>query len=134
MGAWAHGSFDNDDAMDWVSELEAAEDFAPIRDALDAALEDEDYVEATEASMGLAAAEVVAALLGRPVAALPEEITGWIAGKKPPQASLVKKARRVVQRVLANSELKDLWEESAEADPWRKGVENLLQRLSAAPA
>src|SRR5687768_5419114 len=108
MGAWGHGSFDNDDAMDWVVELEGAEGTEPIAEAFEAVLDvGDDYLEATEASMGLAAAEVVAALLGKPAAKLPEEVTAWVTGKKPPKAALVKQAQRIVKRVLKDSELKE---------------------------
>src|SRR5262245_57980703 len=111
MGAWAHGSFDNDDALDGVGELEGAEDTEPITQAFDAVLEADDYREAPEASMGIAAAEVVAALLGKLAAKLPDEVTSWLVGKKPPKPALVKKAQRVVERILKDSELKELWAE-----------------------
>jgi hypothetical protein len=134
MGAWAHGSFDNDDAMDWVGELEGVEGAAPISEAFETVLAADDYVEAPEASMGLAAAEVVAALLGKPAAALPAEVTAWVAGEKPPKAALVKKAQRVVERVLTDSELKDLWAESEDSAKWQQEVEGLLRRLSEGAA
>ena len=34
MGAWGHGSFENDGAADWVYELETAEDLAVVISAL----------------------------------------------------------------------------------------------------
>jgi hypothetical protein len=134
MGAWGHGSFDNDDAGDWVAELSEAVGTEPVSEAFEAVLEvGDNYLEVTEAGRGLAAAEVVAALLGRPPAVLPEEVTAWLAGKKPPKAALIKKAQRVVKRVLKDSELKELWAESEDAAKWQREAEGLLQRLSAAP-
>lgn len=133
MGAWSHRIFDNDDAMDWVGELESAVDFGPISEAFDSVLElDDDFLEAPEASTALAAAEVVAALLGRPADGLPEEVTGWVAGKAPPRAGLVKKAQRVVRRVAGDSELKDLWADSPDSARWQQGIEGLLSRLGPA--
>jgi hypothetical protein len=129
MGAWAHGSFDNDDALDWVGELEAAEDTEPISEAFEAVLEADDYLEAPEASMGVAAAEVVAALLEKPAARLPEEVTAWVQGRRRPPAGLVKKAQRVVKHILKDSELKELWAESPDGPLWQQEVEGLLQRL-----
>jgi hypothetical protein len=129
VGAWGYGSFDNDDAMDWVGELEGADGTQLITDALDVVLQAEDYLESPDAAIGLAAAEVVAALLGRPTANLPPEVASWVAGKKPPRAALVRKAQRAVQRVLENSELKELWAESEDADRWAQEVNGLLQRL-----
>lgn len=107
MGAWADGSFDNDDALDWGAELEGAEDSEPISVALDAVLETDDYLEAPETLRGISAAEVVAALLGKPAANLPDDVTSWLVGKKPPKPARVKKPQRVVNRILKDSRLKD---------------------------
>ena len=129
MGAWSHGSFDNDDALDWVGELEEAEGTEPIAEAFDAVLGADDYLEAPEASMGIAAAEVVAALLGKPAAKLPDEVASWVVGKEPPKPALVKKAQRVIERILKDSELKDLWADSEDSAKWQQEVEGLLRRL-----
>ena len=133
MGARGTGSFDNDDAGDWAVELEEAEGTGAITAAFDAVLEvGDDFLELPDAGVGIAAADVVAALLGRPSPDLPPEVAAWVAGKPPPEAGLVKKAQKVVRRVLEDSELKELWSESAGADQWRQGVEELLRRLDAA--
>jgi hypothetical protein len=131
MGAWGHQAFENDDALDWVAELEEAEDASVLAEAFDAIPEDaEEYVEAPEASTALAGAEVVAALLGKPTPSLPEEVTAWVSGRKGVSPGVVKKARRAVQRVLANSELKELWEDAEDFAPWKASVEDLLKRLA----
>lgn len=129
MGAWSHGSFDNDDALDWVGELQDKNGMEPIVDAFEAVLGADDYLEAPEASMGLAAAEVVAALLGKPAEKLPDDVVAWVAGKKPPKPTLVKKAQHAVKRILTDSELKELWAESGDSDKWQEEVQNLLRRL-----
>ena len=54
MGAWGRGSFDNDDAADWVYEFErdgAAAVASALRQA--AALGEDDYLEAPEASQAI---------------------------------------------------------------------------------
>jgi hypothetical protein len=129
MGAWSHGSFDNDDALDWVGELEEAEGTEPIAEAFDAVLGADDYLEAPEAAIGIAAAEVVAALLGKPAAKLPDDVASWVVGKRPPKPALVKKAQRVIKRILKDSELKDLWADSEDSAKWQQEVEGLLRRL-----
>ncbi|HMP03763.1 MAG TPA: DUF4259 domain-containing protein [Gemmatales bacterium] len=137
MGAWGTGSFDNDDAGDWVVELEAAEDFSPISSAFDAVLEvGDDYLELPEAGAGIAAAEVVAALLGKPSSEIRilDGVVEWVTGKPPPPDRLVKQARRVVKRVLKDSELKECWEEATDAAAWQQGVEDLLRRLDTKQA
>jgi hypothetical protein len=130
MGAWSQGSFDNDDARDWVwGELEGAEGAEPIAEAFVAVLQADDHLGAPEASIGLAAAAVVAALLGKPAAKLPDEVASWVAGQKPPEPVLVEEAQRVVKRILKDSELKDLWAESEDSAKWQQEVEGLLRRL-----
>ena len=131
----AHGNFDNDDAMDWVLELKDTEGLEPISTAFGLILGIGDgYLEAPEACRGLAAAEVVAALLGKPAAKMPDEVTAWAKGRNPPNEELVKSARQVVTRVLKDSELKDLCAESPKAvGLWQKETEDLLRRLGPTP-
>jgi hypothetical protein len=137
MGAWGAETFANDDAMDWVAELEAAPDLRVLRAALDAAAEDDgEYLDAPVGSVALAAAEVVAALRGRPAAELPEEVGGWVAAHRAaPEAELVGLAARAVDAVAgepSRSELRALWDEAApeDRDAWRAGVADLRRRLT----
>jgi len=58
MGAWSHESFGNDDACDWGHELAETNDLSVIESALDSVLAiGDDYLELSEASNGIAAAE-----------------------------------------------------------------------------
>lgn len=128
MGAWGHGVFDNDDAMDWVCELEDATGPEILGETFDLVPSDlEEYVEMPEASSALAAAEVVAALLGKPSTDLPEDVTKWIGANRGLKvASLVRKAKRAVRRVLDNSELADEWGDDPD---WQVRGDDLLRRL-----
>ena len=132
MGAWGHSSFENDDALDWVGDLEESTDTSAIIEALNAVTDDaEDYIEAPECSMAIAAAEVVAALNGNGAPSRPEEVTEWLKEKPKPEASLIAKARQAIDIVLADSELKELWEENTEDFPkWTAALEELISRLS----
>jgi len=59
MGAWGHGNFVNDDALDSVIDLEKSTDTSLVVKALDDVIERAgDYPEAPECSVALAAAEV----------------------------------------------------------------------------
>ena len=135
MGAWGTESFDNDAAMDWVAELEAATDLRAVADALGAAASEE-YLDADVGSVGLAAAEVVAALRGRPAAELPEEVAAWVEGHRvPPDAALLGAAVRAVDAIAGEperSELRELWDEAADDDraAWRAAVADLRDRLA----
>jgi hypothetical protein len=130
MGAWGLSSFENDDALDWVIDLEKASDMGFLKETLSAVFDsEEEYIDAFVCSTALAAAEVVAALAGRPSAQLPEEVIQWIEGKGPPDSSLVSSAKRAIQAILDDSELKELWEETDEFELWQADVKGLLARL-----
>jgi len=131
VGAWGMGSFENDDAADWVAGLD---EIAPadLTKILVHAADDPAYLEAPEASVAVAASEVVAALQGSTAAAAPAKIGEW--AKKHPQAStpeLKAVAIRALDRVRRNSELKDLWMEADGLNDWIAAVRDLQTRLGA---
>jgi hypothetical protein len=133
MGAWGVGVFENDDANDWVYELEQSSDLGVVLQALtDIAGTDEDGPESMESAAALAAAEVVAALRGQPGDGLPDDVAKWVAGLgEPASPERVGSARAAVRQVLAASELKDQWDESGteQGEEWELQVEDLLSRL-----
>jgi hypothetical protein len=129
MGAWSHTSFGNDDALDFITEVE--EDGEPaIANAFEVVnfLKPDDYLEAPDASVALAAAELVAARRGKPPADFPPQAAEVVA-RINDHRTLSEGAVKAVKRVLDYSELKDLWAESQEFDKWRADVHDLLERL-----
>jgi hypothetical protein len=130
MGAGGVGNFNNGDAMDWVSELERAKTSALITETLKAVTEGGDeYLEASEASRALAAAEVVAALKHAGSPHLPIEVKQWVSRHQIGNPSLTQLALKAVQRIAAASELSELWDESDRADEWYEVIDNLEERL-----
>ncbi|HKQ39367.1 MAG TPA: DUF4259 domain-containing protein [Verrucomicrobiae bacterium] len=130
MGAWGSGSFDNDDAGDWVWELADAEDTSILEKAFSRVLEADGLLEAPDCTIGLAAAEVVAALRQCPAPKLPEEVATYVARiDTPPSADLVSSALRAVERIKTKSELKELWEESDSRAEWHEAIAELEGRL-----
>ncbi|MGB5581066.1 MAG: DUF4259 domain-containing protein [Woeseia sp.] len=130
MGAWGIGHFENDDACDWAYDLEESRSLQPIIDALSGVEASSDYLESPDACIGLAAAEAIAATRGKPSGDLPESvaaIVGEIASTV--DASLVARATAAVIRIRADSELKELWEETDDFAEWQSRVDDLLQRL-----
>ena len=128
MGAWGTGPFDNDDAADWVYTLEV-DGIDAVDTALADAVEADDLAQPLDAN-AVAAAEVVAAALGRPVADLPEavaSIAGGLASRV--TSEHVEQARTVAQRVLASSEIGELWAESDDDAVWRAAMADLIARL-----
>ncbi len=133
MGAWGWGVFENDDANDWVYELEQSSDLGVVLQALtDINGVGEDGPESMESAAALAAAEVVAALRGRPGDGVPDDVSKWVATVgESPSPELVGRARDAVRQVLTASELKDQWDESGteQGEEWEAQVEDLLSRL-----
>ena len=130
MGAWGTRAFDNDGARDWVGELEDG-GITAIESALDDAIRSSDLSAPTDVE-AIAAAEVVAAAIGRPLPGLSEDIAALVAHLAPsvtPEHAA--RARTAVERVLNASELAELWAETDDADEWRDLVEDLIERLTA---
>ncbi|HTW59506.1 MAG TPA: DUF4259 domain-containing protein [Terriglobales bacterium] len=128
MGAWGSGSFENDDAANWLAELGtiAPDDLTKI---FNRAADDPTYFEAPGASVAVAAAEVVAALNGAPAQAVPPEIVRWTTNRPAPTPELKALALRALDRVRKNSELKDLWLEADGLNDWTTAIQDLQTRV-----
>jgi hypothetical protein len=132
MGGWGTGSFENDDAQDFLGQLKAI-GIDDLRPMLARAADQEDYLEAPESSVAVAAAEVVAALVAAKggKASAPPQIADWISKNQGvAQAGMIDLARRAVERVRTNSELKDLWLEAEGLNEWSAALRELEGRLS----
>jgi len=130
MPGWGTGSFENEDAQGFLSELKS---LGPddLKKILARAADGEDYLAAAESGAAIAAAEVVAVAKGNPPQAIPQPIAEW-AGKVEgaPSAEMSDLARRAVERVRTNSELKDLWLEAEGLNEWSAALRELQGRLS----
>jgi predicted nucleic acid-binding protein len=130
MGAWGFLPFENDDALDWLDELEAG-GAEVVRDAL--AKAGAGYVEAPDGSVAIAAAEVASACQGNPPGDLPENVATWVtahgAELGPEDVEL---ALRAVERVAGDeSEVAELWDDADEPE-WRESLVELTERLRGA--
>jgi hypothetical protein len=130
VGAWGVGNFQNDDAMDFVADVEET-GWSAVTTALNSVAES-DYLGAGDAARALAAAELVARALGHPAADLPEiELN-----RTPPIEKLAQfntLALTVLARVRDRSELAKLWDEAGEAESWRAELIGLKDRLTREP-
>jgi hypothetical protein len=128
MAAWGSGSFENDDAADWLARLGTIgpDDLTKI---FGTAADDTGYVEAPAASIVVAAAEVVAALNGRPLQDVPAEIVKWTTNRQAPAPELKALTLRALDRVRKNSELKDLWLEADGLNDWTAAIQDLQTRV-----
>jgi hypothetical protein len=133
MGTWGHGSFANDSALDWLGELREG-DASLVRAALEAVADaDEDaYLEFDECAAALAAAELVAASLGKGHDRLDKDAASWLpAHVATVQAVGAQLAHRAVERVFGQSELRELWDENGPDTEWHTDVRKLLILLAA---
>lgn len=132
MAAGGIGTFDNEEAVDWISGFGAdganaiEEAFETIND-----LEPGDYIEADVASHALAAAELVAAARDGDVSRLPADAVPSLKenAAKINAAKLLPAARKAVNRVLKGSELTEQWEDEPDGEDWEDNVRELLERL-----
>ena len=133
MGAWSHEPFGNDDASDWAVDLEETKELSLIEEALNDVLQADEYLDAPEASVAIAAIEVIAKLLGKGTQtdAYSEGIDEWVKSISiKPSTALIAKANRVLERVLGeDSELRELWEEVG-ADDWLNSVNALRKAIN----
>ena len=135
MGAWGFGTFENDDACDYGAAIVQGRDVSGLERTLDQVLGiGVSFLEAPNGSEALAAADIVARLMGRPGENTPytKTIDEWVAALRiTPSTQLIDKARRAVSRVLMEpSELVELWQESNDFESWKASVEALSERLT----
>ena len=136
-GAWAVGTFENDDALDFIWEVQNGDPPEPLSSPFKHAHYSNGYIEADLGARILAAAEAYAALNGKPSPNLPADFAKWLAKQQwGRDLKLVGDAENAVKMVLdtESSELAQLWQESPDDyRAWVKGVEDLLARLKLPP-
>lgn len=133
MGAWGLGSFENDEAADFLAEVTGSGDLSLIREAIDNVVTSTEFVEAPDACRAIVAAEVIAAALGRPTteALRQDGLSRWLARIRPGiEPALALGAHTALAQILApNSELRELWEDTDDLAEWRALVNDLMQQL-----
>jgi Domain of unknown function (DUF4259) len=138
VGAWGAASFENDPASDWFYVVEEAVDpGGVIASAIDNALGEADYLGLDASCEAIAAAELSASCAGHAPERMPDHVRRWVdAHPHRPHASEVDQAVQAVQRVRAESELRDLWDETLEgqANTWLGEVDDLIGRLRRSSA
>jgi uncharacterized protein DUF4259 len=130
VAGWGTGSFENEDAASWLTELRTitVDDLTRI---LVRAADDPGYLEAPAAGIAVAAAEVVAALNRSSAEGVPSQVVEWVEkNPQPPTPELKALGIRALERVRRNSELKDLWLEADGLNEWIAAIQDLQTRLS----
>jgi hypothetical protein len=133
MGAWGAGNFENDTALDWIGDLKESRKLRLVESAISDVLKARRFIDSNQCCIGLAAAEIVAALIGNPLDKLPIGVPEWIQShKKAPNDKLIENTRKAVKliRFDEKSELKLLWEEGGDTPTdWYSAIDDLLTRL-----
>jgi hypothetical protein len=133
LGAWGECNFENDDALDWVYELEESNDLSLVAKALEVVekFDSENYLELAECARALAATEVLAALLGKPSRDLTIEGKQWVTDHynlhPGPNIPI---ALASIERIRSDSEMKELWDETNNPSIWYRVLDDLKSRLS----
>lgn len=135
MGAWGIKNFENDDAMEFVEDMNTDDDGWPfVLDAIEnvVIVPDDEYVDAYDAARALAAIEYIAAAKGKPSGDFPEDAADWIKNKftETIEPDTIEDAARALKRIAGNSELKELWEETEDLNAWLEVVGDLEKRLA----
>ncbi|MGB8775363.1 MAG: DUF4259 domain-containing protein [Terriglobales bacterium] len=130
MGGWGTGSFENDEAQNFLGRLNSVE--VGVLKQMLAKAADRDYMDAPESSVVIAVAEVVATARGNPPQAVPIQIAEWVSKiEGAPSPEMSELARLAVYKVRTNSELKDLWLEAEGLNEWSAVLRDLEERLSS---
>ena len=130
MGAWGHGSFENDSALDWVKDAFKPGGAAAVEAALRYAVEsaEDAYLDIDEASAVVAAAEFVAAARDGDLSKLGTVRNDFVAHRQAlTSPHLLPLARKALERVLRKSELQELWTEGQDKSRLNE-MTNLLAR------
>lgn len=129
MGAWGYGVFENDTVLDWVEDLIESQDLSLMTEAIEMVL-DESEIESYTAETALGAIEILAALQGRPGnEEYDEELEEWIRRHIGQGKECLAQSQKAVRRILDQSELRELWEESDHFEEWVKMIKDLERRL-----
>ncbi|OON67666.1 DUF4259 domain-containing protein [Hymenobacter sp. CRA2] len=130
MATWDYHNFDNDAAADFAEQFRQRPNEALLYEALATAAEEEGVIEAADASQALAAAELVAAIIGKPAADMPVGLLPAATQLDADgQEDLQELALEAVEAVLRGSELQERWAASDNYADWQALQQNLLERL-----
>src|SRR5215472_16829738 len=113
-GYWGVGTLENDSAVGFLEEIVHADGVNGVVGALDAVLNGGQYIDDERASRALAAAELVAAMIGRPSKNMAKDKIEWAMERHLQAADIIPLAVRAIDKVTQRSETRDLLMESTD--------------------
>lgn len=129
MSTWSHYTFDNDAAADFAEEFLENPNEAMLYEALATVAEEEGTVGLDDAHIALAAAEIVAAVLGKPAPDLPPGLLPAVVHLDADGEDLRELAEQAVRAVVEKSELQAARAAGEEHAAWQQLQQGLLARL-----
>jgi hypothetical protein len=133
MGTFGCRNFQNDSAMDFEDEFKEMPSATTVRSNLLSIVNSVECgrnIEYDEACKALAAAETVAASIGKPSLDFPIDLQPVIQSLVLDKDARIRQlARKVVKQVVKHSELQELWAEDGEPNEWQAVQQDLLVRL-----
>ena len=134
MATWGTEPFENDDASDWATELEEGDLRAQLFAAVGAAADwpVDDVLDIWDGSSAVAAAQVIAHLLGKEPLTHTAKLARVLEKKAfTPDGELVQEALLALDRVQdAESELQSYWAESKDYAQWQAVVARIRGALA----
>jgi hypothetical protein len=130
MGAWSSGPFDNDDAADFLMELENAPSWDTVRAIFDAVLAHDDYVELPDGARAYAAAALVTVATGKSDISA-QDIYMTLDAMGPPPEGIVAVAKRALRQITrGDSEIRELYLDSGSYTEWLETVASVDAALN----
>ncbi|HEX5002039.1 MAG TPA: DUF4259 domain-containing protein [Bacteroidia bacterium] len=129
-------NFESDSAGAFISDLFTT-GYGLLEVALDRVLDEDEPASLTDCEEALVAAEFIAGLSGNPAYDFPEDGRDWLREELPPGSEsfdlvigLKDKAADVIDRIVSDSELREMWEGNVNYDEWFNNLVDLQNRLS----
>lgn len=131
MGTWSIKPFGNDSALDWLDELEKSKDGSSLITNSIQLILNKRYDGCSKLSeRALAAISVVSAATLDPIKGTNQAAKAWVQYKGfVPKIDLIEQSIRALQVITTNSELYDLWSETASLKTWLKDADKIKNIL-----
>lgn len=128
-------NFEGETAANFLDDM-SINGFGMISMAINRMFDEDDRPGLMECEEALVACEIVAATLGQPAEDLPEDLNEWIGmflpyGSEPHGliCGLAEKAAESIDKIVSDSELRELWEESPVFEAWVDAQIKLQERI-----
>jgi hypothetical protein len=129
-GTFSHTSFGNDAALDWITNDLKPYGQRAVERAISVIITSNGYLESPECCNAIAACEVLAVAQGRSSGTLPKDAAAEVKKLSSKQSDVLRRdARAALDKIIANSELRELWAETPKFKDWIAAVTDLRVRL-----